>query len=836
MLRLPPVVVMGVSGSGKSIIGDALATRLGVRFEDADDLHPQGNRLKMAAGIPLTDSDRDPWLQVVGQHAASGDVVVACSALRRRYRAVIRRHAPDACFLLLHGSPATLTDRLEHRRAHFMPASLLTSQLSTLELPDPDERSITLDIGGPIEDIVLEAAERLRPLMHSPTFDPSQKAAVTMPFVLHVATTGSDSADGSAATPYRTINRAADLAQPGDTVVVHGGVYREWVTPRRGGLSDQRRITYTAADGEHVVIKGSERVTDWEATGGTVWKAEVPNTLFGDWNPYALEVAGDWIVVGSKDAPMKHLGDVYLNGLSFYEVLTLGEVADPPLRTEAVDDWTGAADRVRSPEQTRHVWHAEVGNETTTIWANFQGADPNTELVEINVRRSVFYPTEHHLDYITVRGLELAQAACPWTPPTADQPGLIGPNWAKGWIIEDNVIHDAKCSAVSLGKEASTGNNYATERGDKPGYQYQLESVFAARAIGWDKEHVGSHVVRRNTIFDCGQNGVVGHLGCVFSTIEDNHIYNIAVKREFYGYEIAGIKLHAAIDVAIRHNRIHDCSLGTWLDWQAQGTRVSRNLYYANNRDLFVEVSHGPYLVEHNIFGSRAALELFSQGGAFVNNLVCGTVSLEPVVERPTPYHVPHSTQVAGYAAILGGDDRWVANVFLGGDANQAYGPTRRTGQVAGYGTGGYDGHPGSLTDYLVQVGDPSRGDHERFIAARQPVYIRDNVYAQGAEPYEAEVDALVLTGTSTATVVDDGDVVYLVTTFPDEFATVSTGVVTGADLPRVRLVGADFEEHEGGPVVLDVDVLGTPKSPGATYPPGPLAELGAGTHRTRVW
>jgi hypothetical protein len=91
-------------------------------------------------------------------------------------------------------------------------------------------------------------------------------------------------------------------------------------------------------------------------------------------------------------------------------------------------------------------------------------------------------------------------------------------------------------------------------------------------------------VIRRNTIYDCGQNGIVGHLGCVFSTIEDNHIYRIAQKREFYGYEIGGIKLHAAIDVVIRHNRIHDCSLGTWLDWQTQGTRITRNVYYANNR------------------------------------------------------------------------------------------------------------------------------------------------------------------------------------------------------------------------------------------------------------
>src|SRR4051794_1380608 len=658
-----------------------------------------------------------------------------------------------------------------------------------------------------------------------------------MTSVFHVAKTGSDNEDGSEAGPFLTINRAAAVAQPGDTIVVHAGEYREWVTPQRGGLSDRRRITYQAAAGEHVVIKGSERVTGWTPVSETVWSVSVPNSLFGSFNPYAEEIDGDWIVYPEEASQRKHLGDVYLNGLSFYEAVSRSDVSEPPLRTEVLDDWTRTPEPVRNPEQTRYLWYAEVGPDETTIWANFQGADPNEEFVEINVRRSVFYPTEHHIDYITVRGFELAQAACPWTPPTADQPGLIGPNWAKGWIIEDNVIHDAKCSAVSLGKEASTGHNYATLRGDKPGYQYQLESVFAARQIGWDREHVGSHVVRRNTIHDCGQNGIVGHLGCLFSTIEDNHIYNTPLKREFYGYEIAGIKLHAAIDVVIRHNRIHDCSLGTWLAWQTQGTRVSRNVFYANNRDLFVEVSHGPYLVDHNVFASPVSLESFSQGGAYVHNLVCGTMGLVPVVERPTPYHVPHSTQVAGYAAIVGGDDRYIGNVFLGGDASRAYGPTSRFGQTAGYGTAAYDGHPDSLAAYLALVDDPSRGDHERFMDAKQPAYIRANVYALGARAYEAEQDALVLDGADVrVAVLEEGDEVHLETRLPEAFDDARIGLLTGTDLERVRFVDADFEEPDGSPARLDTDLSGVRKTREETYTAGPIAALASGASRIRVW
>jgi hypothetical protein len=661
-----------------------------------------------------------------------------------------------------------------------------------------------------------------------------------MTSVFHVAMNGSDLSDGSPSRPLRTINRAAQLARAGDTVVVHEGEYREWVRPRRGGLGDRRRITYQAAAGEHVVIKGSEPVTGWQPDVGTVWKVAVPNSVFGEFNPFAEEIDGDWIVY-PPGAPKKHLGDVYLNGMSFYEAHSRAEVSAPPLRADVIDQWTGLAEPIRNPEQTRHVWYAEVGADATTIWANFQDADPNAELVEINVRRAVFYPTEHHLDYITVRGFEMAQAACPWTPPTADQPGLIGPNWAKGWIIEDNVIHDAKCSAISIGKEASTGHNYATIRGDKPGYQYQLESVFSARQAGWDKEHIGSHVIRRNTIFDCGQNGIVGHLGCIFSTIEDNHIHDIAIKREFYGYEIGGIKLHAAIDVAIRHNRIHDCSLGTWLDWQTQGTRITRNVYYANSRDLFVEVSHGPYLVEHNIFASPASLELFSQGGAFVNNLVCGTLWLGPVMDRATPYHLPHSTQVAGYAVIYGGDDRYVGNIFLGGDPDRAYspesaGPPALAAGSISYGTAGYDGRPATFADYLARVAAQPGSDHERFPGVKQPAYLQRNVYLAGARPFEGEVDPLVLDGPASVEAVQHGDAVHLQVQLPEDFDLSRVGVVTGLDLERVRIADAYYEERDGSPAVMDVDLLGEPKEHGRSYPTGPIATLAGGTSLVQVW
>lgn len=156
------IVVMGVSGSGKSTVGALLATKLGLRFEDADDLHPAANVAKMAAGVPLTDEDRWPWLATVGHelHAASSTgLVVACSALRRGYRDAILAEAPAVRFVYLHGSRALLAKRIGHREGHFMPAALLESQLATLEPLAIDEPGVSVGIEGQPSEIV-DAAEK----------------------------------------------------------------------------------------------------------------------------------------------------------------------------------------------------------------------------------------------------------------------------------------------------------------------------------------------------------------------------------------------------------------------------------------------------------------------------------------------------------------------------------------------------------------------------------------------------------------------------------------------------------------------------------------------------
>ena len=161
----PLVVVMGVSGSGKSTVGEALAVEFGVPFLDSDSLHPITNVDKMAAGIALTDDDRWPWLREVGRALAAATetgLVVACSSLKRSYRDVIREQEPATVFLLLHGSRELLAERLSRREDHFMPPSLLDSQLEALEHLADDEAGVIGDIADPPQHIARSAASAIR--------------------------------------------------------------------------------------------------------------------------------------------------------------------------------------------------------------------------------------------------------------------------------------------------------------------------------------------------------------------------------------------------------------------------------------------------------------------------------------------------------------------------------------------------------------------------------------------------------------------------------------------------------------------------------------------------
>lgn len=635
---------------------------------------------------------------------------------------------------------------------------------------------------------------------------------------IHVDKKGSDCGFGNVESPFLTIDKAASVAQPGDSIIVHEGIYREEITHINTGLSESRRISFEAAKDEQVIIKGSEEITGWQQTDGSIWKVEIDNKIFKDFNPFATKLFGDWLAVDND----KSLGQVYLNDQSLFEVSEYEQLADPKLVEETLDHWTNKQVTYDYKDQSIYVWYAKVEKDITTIYVNFHDYNPNNEVTEINVRKSAFRPFKMHTNYITIRNFEIANVATQWSPPTAAQTGMIDTHWSKGWIIENNTLYNAVCSAIAIGKEISTGDNLNTYRKDKPGYQYQIETVFKAVNSDWNKETIGSHIVRNNVIHDCGQNAVVGHLGSAFSKIYNNHIYNIGNKREFFGYEIAGIKLHAAIDTQVYNNYVHNCSLGMWFDWQTQGTRISKNIFNDNTRDLFVEVSSGPYIVDNNILTADYALDNHAQGGAYVNNIINGEIVHRLMLDRATPYHVPHSTLIAGFAPVYGGDDRFYNNIFIGQEG------------IPNVGTEIYNGYNTSLSEFKEAVAK-EEGDHESFHKIKQPVYIEDNAYFNKANQFNREdrnfIDENVNPNLS---IVEEGNDVYLNISVPESFIEFKGKVYDTETLPKVRIVDADFEDENGNSLTLNTDLNDDLRENESMI--GPLQTLTTGNNKVKIW
>ncbi len=619
----------------------------------------------------------------------------------------------------------------------------------------------------------------------------------------HVAPTGNDASRGTRKAPWRTIQHAADLAQPGDVITVHAGVYRERINPPRGGTSERKRIVYQAAPGEKVEIKGSEVVTNWTKVQEDVWKVTLPNSFFGNFNPFNDLIHGDWFARRDRD---HHTGAVYLNGEWLIESATMDEVLRPlgPIPPSVSQGNVAAMPDPR-------LWFAKVDANNTTIWAQFKDVDPNTQLTEINVRRTVFYPDQPGRNYITVRGFILRQAATPWAPPTAEQIGLIGTHWSRGWIIENNVVSHSTCSGISLGKHGDAHDNTSADTAE--GYVKTIERAHA-HAIAWTPVNIGHHIVRNNTISHCEQAGIVGSLGAMFSTVTGNDIYDIHYRRLFTGAEMAGIKIHAAIDTLIQGNHIHRTCRGLWLDWMAQGTRVTGNLFHDNAyEDLFVEVNHGPFMVDNNLFLSGTSLTDMSEGGAYVHNLFTGVISSTQEAERQTPYHPAHQTSIAGMSDLKGGDNRFYNNLFVGngnGPGEVVKGDKRHY-RVNGYGLWVYD-----TRAYPLETGG--------------------NVSLHHAQAYARETTPLVLMDYDPQVkLVEQGDQFILNLTSCPELKQARTTVVTTALLGKARIPYLPYESVTGSRLKISTDYLGRKRS--TTHPtPGPFENPGTEAFAPVVW
>jgi alpha-N-arabinofuranosidase len=598
--------------------------------------------------------------------------------------------------------------------------------------------------------------------------------------VIHVATNGSDANAGTKEKPFLTISAAAKIAQPGDVVEVHAGTYREWVKPPRGGVSDDQRIVYRAARGEKVYVKGSERITRWTSCGNGVWKTEVPNSIFGDYNPYGITVSGGWLEYGKWHT----LGQVYLNGKGFIEVESSNELA-----------------------ATVSSWQGYINGAVTVISANFgEGVDPNVELAEINVRPCVFMPEVPGINYITVDGLALSQAANNWTPPTQKlQVGVIGPRMGKRWIIENCEILHGRSIAISLGNDADADHA--------------------------NIELFGDHLIRNNHIHHCGQGGIIGKHGATRSTISGNLIEDINYLKEFGGWESAGIKFHQSVDVDISQNVIRrvqtkfTCAgFGIWIDWGNQGVRISRNIVYDNdNYGIHLEMNHGPVLVDNNIVvGNTAAkakgteigqypggINSSTDGVVYAHNLFVDAVTVyTDFPHRKSMYFLPHSKKEAGTREGTPREDRWINNLFIGKGLDNI--PFLRFRQV--------DFKESELRVDLEEFrGAPGmQCDYNLYVGGAKPASFGDTHAVVDSTPADFKIESSAY-GASVSFVVHDA------------FSKLQGPMVDGALAGVNTTTKQAFEDKNGVPIVVDSDVRGMKfQSPR----PGPLANLKPGINQ----
>jgi hypothetical protein len=451
---------------------------------------------------------------------------------------------------------------------------------------------------------------------------------------LHVSTSGSPQGNGSKASPFLTIGQAVREAQPGDVVIIHAGTYREEVTLPAGGAGEQFRIVFRPALHEEVIIKGSDRITTWRAEGNGIWRADLPASLFHQYNPFAQRVGR------TSDY---HLGQVFVDNTAYMEQLS-------PLAMKAI----------------KRSWFAEVSEDGSThIRANFGAADPNKQIVEISVRAAAFRPERAGINYITLDHIKVAQVACEPATVDGEQPAAVSTGGGTHWIIENCEITDIKSVGISL---------------SQPGGRDTSRNSFNRPAFGEfeDIRAVGHHVVRNNLIRRCGQAGIFSVVHGSLSDISGNQIEDINKEGLFCGDNVSGVRLVVAVDAIVRNNLIRAVygGSGIILGPVYQGTRITANIICGiEGSPLYFLRSHGLALIDRNIvagtggFSGEGVKLRGAEANVFVHNLfVDCAFSNEPLPGNSgggTISYRPHTLIVKQTIPAMTVDNKWFANIFI---------------------------------------------------------------------------------------------------------------------------------------------------------------------------
>ncbi|TRX58248.1 carbohydrate-binding protein [Fulvivirga sp. M361] len=590
---------------------------------------------------------------------------------------------------------------------------------------------------------------------------------------IHVAKTGSDSNAGTVSDPYLTISKAAGMAAPGDVIIIHEGTYREYVNPPVGGTSGANRITFKAADGEEVFVKGSEVINTWEDNGDNTWKVTLPSSFFNGYNPYELRVDGDFQNYGQ----WHHRGDIYINNGVLNELQTLDQTKEEP-----------------------YSWYTTTEGSETILYANFGKEDPNTALTEINVRELIFYTSALDIDYITIDGLRFLHAAPNWQAPNEGdsdpnpltQKGAVGSKMGKGWIIENCEVSYSKTAGIMMGESFDD--------------QGSFEDITA----------FGDHVIRNNIITRCGQYGIAGQKGMTRSAIKGNRIEDINFRNEFGGYEPAGIKIWNCVDVLIENNLIRNViatqsdesqAYCIWIDFANQGTRITRNFLVGSpmtTTALFLEANIGPTLVDNNIIIDRTdkAIFVFSGGSVFAHNLFVNSNFSFAIQQfgnggsgaRNAYTLKPHTLKQTNNGQKVEIEyNQMYNNIFAGGS-----GPVNFSA----------DSGAGNVVDY--------------------------NLYIGGTNPATAHTHAFTSMFNFSYKITDTETGIDFSFEFDDSFKNITSPYVNEALVGVIPFANQSIADEEGNPITVNrdfnlLDRVGThPKI-------GPLENISVGTNSIRI-